>query len=321
MKKLLTFFCLLLVSACASLDSSSAESYSELSSPRPVMQALAVTTVTPVGTPTANQVQTALAVIALDGATSTAASAATGTAYAVTSTSAANATEAFWVNVTLGVATERGNETKSAGTQAAGTQQADWKTQQPQTQTALISTQTVEQNELHSKIVQTWILNVGGAFVLLAFLWLGWLALREAYHQWKEREAAKVMKQRQEALARDAQGRGPIVGSSSLKANEILINTDLMHRAGFDPTKGDDLTTEQALGNANAQRKLEGIRNITNSPAVGSLLKRVMKEEQAAAKKPTTDVVITKPDQPLLTQMGIDEIVDADWQTNQQHRD
>ncbi len=78
MKKLLTFFCLLLVSACASLDSSSAESYSELSSPRPVMQALAVTTVTPVGTPTANQVQTALAVIALDGATSTAASAATG---------------------------------------------------------------------------------------------------------------------------------------------------------------------------------------------------------------------------------------------------
>src|SRR3990172_1164933 len=271
-----------------------------------------VSTVTPDATPTPNQVQTALAVIEIDRATSTAAAAATSTSYAVTSTQEAKATKAFWVGVTFAVGTERATETQIAKTEVAGTQQSAAKTSVPPTLTALAATQTIEQSELKSKVAGTWILNVGGALVLIALFGVGVLAIREGVYQWKERETVKIAKQRMETLARDAQGRGPIVSSKWLRDDEKLINTDLMHRAEYDPKKADDLITEQALQNAGANKKLEVVRNISSSPAMSGLLKQIIKEE-AAVKKPAQDVTITQPDIPLLAQLGMGEIVNADW--------
>ena len=302
MKKLFLLSLLVTVlSACGAVPGADLNSFTVQSSPRAVSLA-AVTTVTPQRTPTPNQVQTAMAIIAIDGATSTAGAAATGTSYAVTTTSEAQATNAFWVGVTLGVATERGNETKVAQTQAAGTQQADWKTQQPPSQTALASTQTVERTELKSKVASLWIWRVGGSVALLGVLCLLILAGFDARRYLNEKGNAKNLQEKTSAMKPDSQGRFPIIPSASLAKNETLLNPNLMHRAQLDPAKADDLSTVQALANTAGHQKLEAVRSISSSPAVGALLKKMAKDEDLAAKKamPTSDVLITKPDQPLL---------------------
>ncbi len=299
MKKYYLFILVVIISACSALP----DGIGNPSTSR-TGQLASVTTVTPspMRTPTANQVQTAMAVIALDGATSTAVAAATGTSYAVTSTHDAQATVAFWVNVTLGVATEHGNETKAAGTQQAGTQQANWKTQQAPSQTALAATQTVERVELNSKVASTWIWRVGGSIALVGALYLLILAGFDTRRYLNEKGNAKNLQEKTTALKPDAYGRFPIVPSKSLALDETLLNPNLMHRAQLDPTKADDLSTEQAMANAANHNKLEVVRNISSSPAVGALLKKLVKDEELAGKKsmPTSDVVITKLDKPLL---------------------
>ncbi len=299
MKKLFFFALLVMVlSACA--PSADVNSFTVQSSPR----AVSVTTVTPIsqGTPTPNQVQTAQAIIAIDGATSTAGAAATGTSYAVTTTSEAQATNAFWVNVTLGVATERGNETRVAQTQAAGTQQADWKTQQPPSQTALAATQTVERTELKSKVASLWIWRVGGSLAVVGAFYLGLLALFDFRRYKIEQGNANNLQAKTSALKPDSQGRFPIVPSASLAKNETLINPNLMHRAQLDPAKADDLSTVQALANTAGHQKLEAVRSIANSSAVGTLLRKMVKDEekQATSGIRPDDLTITKPLQPLL---------------------
>lgn len=302
-KQISIFWITLLVSACSVAPDMDLNTFTLQSSPR---ANLSVTQVTPTsyGTATPNQVQTAQAILASDGATSTAHAAATSTAYSVTSTSEAKATEAFWVGVTLGVATERGNETKVAQTQVEGTKQADWKTQQPPSQTALAATQAVERAELKSKVASTWIWRVGGSLALIGFLYLTILAGFDARRYLNEKGNAKNLQEKTNALKPDSQGRFPIVPSASLAKNETLLNPNLMHRAQLDPAKADDLSIEQALVNTAAHNKLEAVRTISSSPAVGTLLKKIMKEEEAALKRsavmPTSDVLITKPDQPLL---------------------
>lgn len=300
------------LTACSSMPGDGLSAFQVQSSPR---AGSAVTQVTPTsyGTPTPNQVQTAQAIIAIDGATSTANAAASGTAYAITVTTEAKATEAFWVNVTFGVATERGNETKIAKTETAGTQQADWKTQQPQTVTALVATQAIERAELKSKVASTWIWRVGGSLALIGFLYLLILSGFDARRYLNEKGNAKNLQEKTSAMKPDSQGRYPIIPSASLAKNETLLNPNLMHRAQLDPAKADDLSTEQALANTAGHNKLEAVRTISNSPAVGNLLKRMMKEDEAAKKSvmPTSDVLITKPDQPLLT--AVNEIIEADW--------
>jgi hypothetical protein len=299
----LSLFLALALSACDAASGVDLNSFTVQSSPR-ANAAVTPVTATPAGTPTANQVMTAQAIIAIDGATSTAGAAATGTSYAVTTTSEAQATQAFWVNVTLGVATERGQETKVAQTQQAGTEQADWKTQQPQTVTALVATQAIERAELKSKVASTWIWRVGGSLALVGLLYLLILAGFDARRYLNEKGNAKNLQEKTSAMKPDSQGRYPIIPSASLAKNETLLNPNLMHRAQLDPAKVDDLTSDQALQNTNSLRKLDGVRSISSSPAVGSLLKKMMKDEEAASKRNTTmpigDVLITKPDQPLL---------------------
>lgn len=294
------FFLSVFLSACGSAGGASSLA---LSSPRAV-QVISVTTVTPTlqGTPTPNQVQTAQAILAFDAATSAASSAATGTAYMVTSTHEARETQAFWVNVTLGVATEHGNQTKVAGTQIAGTQQADWKTQQPPSQTALAATQTVERNELKSKVASTWIWRVGGSFGLVGLLWLLILSGFDARRYLNEKGHAKNLQQKTSALKPDNQGRFPIIPSASLQKNETLLNPNLMYRAQLDPSAHDGLTADQALKHASGVHKLEAVRSISNSSAVGTLLKKMAKDDAIIATKqmPVGGVTITKPDQPLL---------------------
>ena len=248
-------------------------------------------------TPTPNQVQTALAVIQLDAATSTARSAATATAYSNTSTAEAKSTQAFWVGVTLSVATDQQMGTNVVNTSAAVTSQSNWETQQPPTQTALAATQQIEAIQLRSKSLSIWIWKLGGSLGGVAFVFLAIYGLWLTIAHFQKIGSAVVSEKKQ--IKPDSQGRFPILPETALEGGK-LINPNLMHRAALDTKAPDTLTNDQALGNTVSARKLEMVRNVANSPAMARAAANIMKP-QPKSEMPDANMQISKPDQALLT--------------------
>lgn len=294
MKKNLWIFLALLVSACGALETQTLQA-----TPRAAVYG-AVNSVTPetvsvTSTPTPDELATAYAVIAFDEATSTARAAETSTAVALMATQEAKATQQFWIGVTLQVATQQSLETQQVGTQSAGTQQAAAQTAAPQTATALKATQIVESNDLNSRVVSLWVWRLGFAIfvsgLLVVFVVILWRGIPIATELGKGMGEAKVMKEKTDALKPDANGRRPAVPSSLLREGETLIIPEMAHRAAIDPKK-DDLTTEQALRNAENLRQLEGVRSVSNSPFMSKYLARDMQRQGVTP----FSVKITKPE-------------------------
>lgn len=259
---------------------------------------VATSTITP--TPTPNAVQTALVVIEIDRATSTAAAAATSTQEARLSTQEARATEAFWVNVTLSVSTQQAYDRHIAETASAATAQANWKTQQPPTQTALAATQIIEQDQFNSKRWATWIGNVGGAIAgmaALAVLVYGFYGLIK----WLQKRGDANIQDKSQ-IKPDPQGRYPVIPEDAIPGKtKRVVNPNLMHRSVLDPNGKDDLTTEQALSNTANARRLEMVRSVAASPAMKGIARDLMKRSDGNGTQPTNGVKITKPNMPLLT--------------------
>jgi hypothetical protein len=268
----------------------------------PARQVFSVSGVTPppYATPTVDEVAAAWLVIERDRATSTAVSAATSTAYSIQSTQRAQATEAFWVGVTMAVSTERAQETRVAKTEIAGTQLADAATAVPLTLTPLAATQQIEAVRLKAERVSLWIWQVGGAVfgvLMLGVLGYGlYLGLRWA----DEFGAVKNFEKKADSLRPDPTGRRPALTTGMLKKGEKLIVPELAHRATIDPD-ADDLTTEQALKNAGDQRKLEVVRSLSSSPVLPRLLGRMADYYvKTAMQDVTIGQNVPQPENPLL---------------------
>lgn len=277
MKKMF-FLLALFLTACGTVETEVPSAVRAQVTPQPMRTA----------TPSPNAVQTAMAIIEIDRATSTAAAAATSTSYAVTSTREAKETAAFWVGVTMAVSTERAGtsvaETRIAKTEIAGTQQAGWNL----TQTPLAATQIAFDDKVKSDKVSRWVFSVGGSVFAVAFLWLVAFMIYKAIPIAEDYANAKVLQKKTDALKPDEQGRFPIVPTGTLKAGEKFINPNLSHRAYMDSNAVDDLTTEEALGNTDSQRKLEAIRSVSNSPILRRVAYNMVKnlsegQKQAAA--------------------------------------
>lgn len=285
-----------LVSACG------VESPTPLAT-EPARQVFSVSGVTPppYATPTVDEVAAAWLVIERDRATSTAVSAATSTAYSIQSTQRAQATEAFWVGVTMAVSTERAQETRVAKTEIAGTQLADAATAVPLTLTPLAATQQIEADRLKAERVSLWIWQVGGAVfgvLMLGVLGYGvYLGLKWA----DEFGAAKIFEKKADSLRPDPTGRRPALTTGMLKNGEKVIIPELAHRATIDP-EADDLTTDQALRNAGDQRKLEVVRSLSSSPVMPTLLRRMADTYvKTAMQEPPIGGDVPQPQNPLLT--------------------
>lgn len=287
----------------SSVDSVSAAMYEPLATPSlsresfPTASPSSLPTQFITSTPTVDEVGTAYAVIARDKATSTAESAKTSTAYAVAETQQSQATQAFWVGVTLAVGTELATQTHIAQTQDAGTEQAVWQTAAPITATVVKSTQIVEADKLNSTRVSIWIRNVGGTIVLFLFLGVLVVGLYKFIVWSEERGKAEILKRKTDALKPDSNGRHPLVVSGDLKPGEKLLNPDLMHRATLDPNN-DDLDAEQALRNSQSARNLEGVRIL--APQAGKLAADMAKQMADSPMPSASGVDITKPE-PTLT--------------------
>lgn len=241
-------------------------------------------TITATSTP--NAVQTALIVIEIDRATSTARAA-----------QEAKETQAFWVAVTLDVSTQQAKETQIIKTEIAGTSQADYATRQPQTQTAIVATQIIEQDELKSKRASIWIWNLGGSISGVVALFLMIYALFFGIKYLQRRGEADVSAKSH--IKPDEQGRFPLVTENSLH-NQKLVNPNLMHRSTLDPKAADDLTNNQALENSQNARRLEMVRSVAASPAINKLAQSLMKPTPPA-QPDSAGVQISKPNQPLLS--------------------
>lgn len=273
---------------------------------------LALQHVTPSVTPTAspNAVATAMMVIEFDRATSTAAAAFTSTSAATTATVEAKQTSAFWVGVTLQVATQRATETQIASTQQAGTQQADFATSVPLTQTPLAATQIVEQDRLTAERMSIWAYRIIGIVflvgILTAFFVVLYRGIPLAQKHLSDTSEANVMKTKVDALRPDDKGRRPAVPTSVLKLGEGLIIPELAHRSVIQPGN-DDLTSQQALNNADNQRKLEAMKSLAESPVMPRMLNR-MAEYMVKQMMPEgdgknySDVDIQRPEFPMIEQ-------------------
>lgn len=294
MKKTLWILLALLVTAC-----SAAEVQTLQATPRAgvygAVKAVTPETLPATATPTPDDLATAYAVIAFDSATSTARAAATSTAFVVTSTQEAKATDQFWIGVTLQVATQHATETQIAKTQVAAEKTTVAATTAPKIATEIKSTQIVEETNLVTTVVSMWVWRVGFAvFVVglsVVFVVILYRGIPIAENVAKNLGDARVMKEKTDALKPDANGRRPAVPSSLLKEGETLIIPEMAHRSAIDPHQ-DDLTAEQALRNAESLRQLEGVRSVSNSPFMSKYLARDMQKQGMTP----YSVKVTKPE-------------------------
>jgi len=301
--KFMLLFCALVLTACmptiSNLDNKTAAqegdpTYSPLIDMEQIRGPL------PTATPTVDEVGTAMMVLAKDAATSTANAAGTSTAIVVTGTHEAKQTQAFWVGVTFAVGTQRATETKIAQTQAAGTQQSEYSTGVPQTQTLVAATQILQGDELKSKRVSVWINQVSASIAVLGIVVLGLLVLFKSVRFGEAYGKAKSLQAVTNALKPDSSGRFPLVPAKALDGDK-LTNPNLMHRSVLDPNAADDLSTDQAMKNAEGQRKLEAVRSITSAPLLRNMAKSLMGDTTQNPSEPkAADVKITKTETPLL---------------------
>lgn len=286
------FLFVFVMTACGAMDQ-----YSPLSTPEVKNQIalasnvpFATSTVTPTQTP--NAVGTAMMVIEIDRATGTAEAASTSTSMAITATQEAKSTQAFWVAVTLDLATQQSIETRTMKTQTAGTAQAEWRTQQPPTQTALAATQIIERDQLNSRRASTWILNVGGTLILTALCGLLVYALY-LYISFRQ-SLAKAEVSEKSHIKPDKEGRFPLLPEDILKGKK-LINANLQYSPVLDPSAPDRLTNEQSLDNTTNARRLEMVRSVAASPAINRIASNLMKRPEGN-KPAVPTVTITKPE-------------------------
>ena len=300
MRKQIAFLLLVLLTACSAAPSQDA---SLLGTPEMQSAYMPTATSSPISTPTVDAISTARMLIQFDQATGTAAAASTSTAYAVTSTQEAKSTEAFWVGVTLAVATQQATETQIAKTEIAGTSQASFATSQSPSQTALAATQVLEQDRLQAKRIGTWTYNVGTPLIVLILcgLLLYWLF---SFIQNKKSMAKAEITQKTHVHA-DDKGRFPLVNGNDLAGGK-LINPNLQYSPVLDPNAQEALTAEQSLANTANARQLEAIRVVAASSdlmkAASASAKRSdgNSPQNKPAQMPTSNIPITKPDQPIL---------------------
>jgi len=154
------------------------------------------------------------------------------------------------------------------------------------TGTAIAMTQTIEKDKLNAKRVGIW-----GAVILLILFFsvgggLGLLFVgTKVYGSWLEQRARNIQNSKIEP---DMNGRFPLVPSSALN-NDRIVNPNLAHRAVTD-LRNDDLSTEQALINAQAQRGLEATRAIATSPALVKRLLASAKQDEASMPEASMDI-------------------------------
>ncbi len=190
-----------------------------------------------------------------DGATSTAAAQITATALmAAINTSTAG--------------------TAIANAQGTGTQQsAETQTAVPLTHTA--ATKTQEILDLRANVKKVEIVGVPILVVIIAvvFAYLGWLFLKHKID---------IQTFQDSQIHPDDKGRLPAIPEGTIPGkSKRIVNPNVAHRAVIDPDH-DDLTPEQALANTQAQRELEGVRALADSPA----LRRQLLRKPAAPQTP-----------------------------------
>ncbi len=217
-----------------------------------------------------------------DGTTSTAVAQITSTAImAAVNTSAAS--------------TAIANADSTGTQQAAGTQTAV-----PLTVTSMAMTQQVENTRLIMKQVQIIAIPSLLGLALLVAIILGWLYGRKKI-------AAKFLQESQ--IVPDDKGRYPAVPEDAIPGkSKRIVNTNLAHRAVIDPDD-DDLTPEQALANTQAQRELESVRTLADSPALRQLL-RTPKPAPQSPEMPNANMQIS---QPIAGLLGDNQIVAPPW--------
>jgi hypothetical protein len=246
-------------------------------------------------TPTVDEVGTALAVIQIDRATSTARAASTATSFAITSTSEAQATNGFWVGVTLSIATERGNETKIANMESSQSTKSAHETEYPITRTAVSGTQVIEQTQLNSQIAATWVRNIGFAVSVVVFIWLLLYGFYQLIKYGQKRANVDIV--RKSRIQPDEKtGKFPLVPANELNGN--LVNPNLQVKPVLDPhTTNDGLSNDQALANVTHAREMETVRAV--APAMAELLKSQPAKRSNGngngVSMPTANLKITKP--------------------------
>lgn len=162
-------------------------------------------------------------------------------------------------------------------------------------QTESAATQQIFEAQVRSKKVGTW---SGVIFLILCgLLFLAWIASK-VWGAWKMQKAQYLQASQ---IAPDKDGRFSAVPSSALGKDETLINLNLAHRTTVHQ-KADDLSTEQALWNAQANRQLEATRAITNSPA---MLRQMMRNQAKAGDDASPSPVTIREENNLLLKAPI----------------
>lgn len=147
----------------------------------------------------------------------------------------------------------------------------------------------VEQQEHRAQIFAIWakraILTGFGLVGILALAFWAFIELKARYFKLSQ-------------LKPDDKGRYPLVAEDTIPGTrKNLINPNLAHRATVSTTN-DDLTADQALANANAQRQLEAVRALADSQAASRMLNKTMKPQ--SDQQPQADIEVTKPFEPVL---------------------
>lgn len=307
MKKTILFslFTILLI-GCGSGSSSPVMLNSEpaiKASPASAIERI-VTSVTPsptvVGTPTPNQIETAIA--------GTVAWSYNATSSAATATQEVKATEAFWVGVTFAVGTEQKAESRMQSTQVAGTNAANTQTAIPMTVTAIESTKQVETTQLKSKTAGIWILNVGLPIFGLVALGLICYGLFEFIRQWKESKKTENKARLSETRKPDANGRFGLLTSDEIAPGAKIINPNMAVDEVIDPKRESDLTPEQKLLNLTSRREADVLISFSQSPAFHRLRQNLRKPHQPSTSPSFEGVQVTKPDVPMLEDNTLPEI-------------
>lgn len=306
MKKIMLSLFMLLLIGCGSVSSPDVMLNGE-----PVIKASpasanerVVTLVTPsptvIGTPTSNQIATAIA--------GTVAWSYNATSSAATSTQEVKATDAFWIGVTFAVQTEQKAESRAQSTQVAGTNAAATSTAFPPSQTAIAATQQVESTELKSKTTGIWILNVGLPIFGLVALGLMCYGLFEFIRQWKESKKTENKARLSETRKPDSNGRFGLLTSDEIEPGAKIINPNMAVDDVIDPERESDLTSEQKLLNLTGRREADVLISFSQSPAFSRLRQNLGKPRQPSTSPSFEGVQVTKPDVPMLEDNTLPEI-------------
>ena len=177
------------------------------------------------------------------------------------------------------------------------------------TSTSLAMTQTIEMDKLNATRFGIWsiviMLVLAGILGLVgAVVYFG----TKVYGIWLEQKARNLQDSKIEP---DQNGRYAVIPASALpgKTSEKIVNPNLAHRA-VTYINSDDLSTEQALANAQSHRDLESIRALVQSVSARKMLGNGKPPTLDPAALPNAGMTITKPELGMLP-----DGMHADWNT------